>query len=237
MIARSNSRGGARVIWLAVHDTEGGGTAKTLRDASWWEGSSHAIADNLPESQGGGLLTPEDGTVPYERSAWTLRNGNPISDNIELVGMASWSRAKWLSQPLLLDRCARWLADRSKARGIPLRRLTLAEIRAKQPGVIGHGDYTNATGDGTHWDPGPGFPWDVVLAKANSYASGGSEEDEIMGAADDIIRAIREESAKERETIRDEAKKVRGYIEAAIVPRIKKLYPPEEQDTPDGDAA
>jgi hypothetical protein len=189
ILARSESRDGAQVIWLAVHSTEGDDNpladdATALRDASWWEGSSHAIADDEP----GTLLTPAQGCVPYERAAWTLRGGNHYSDNLEMVARASWSRATWLANPRLLEMCAQWLADGHKRRPwIPLRRLSLAEVRAHVPGVIGHADYTNATGDGTHWDPGPGFPWDVVLARANAIANG--EEDD-MPSADEVADAL-----------------------------------------------
>lgn len=171
ILDRSESRDGARVIWLAVHSTEANDVprvddAASLRDASWWTGSSHAITDN--ES----LLTPAEGCVPYERAAWTLRNGNHRSENIEQVGWAAWTREEWLAHPGTLDHTARWLADRSKARGIPLVKLSPADVAAGKPGVIGHVDYTLGTGDGTHTDPGPNYPWDVVIPKARDYAAG-----------------------------------------------------------------
>lgn len=173
----SSSRNGARVIWLAVHTTEGMMRVQTLRDWTAWPGSSHAASDET-----GALWGPAQGFVPYDRAAWTLRNGNRISENIEQCGWARWTRAEWLARPKLLDATARWLAERSAARGIPLRRLTHAEIRARVPGVLGHGDYSTATGDGTHWDPGPGYPWDVVLAKANAYRDGIPQEDDMPTA-------------------------------------------------------
>jgi hypothetical protein len=159
---QSSSRNGAKVLWLAVHTTEGMMRAKQLRDWAAWPGSSHAANDET-----GVLLTPADGFVSYDRAAWTLRNGNAISENLEQCGWAKWTRDEWLSRPKLIDTTALWLADRARARGIPLRRLTDEEIRAKKSGVLGHGDYSRATGDGTHSDPGKYFPWDVVLAKAN----------------------------------------------------------------------
>lgn len=197
ILQRSQSRDGARVIWLAVHSTEGkdnpkADDARALRDATWWPSSAHAIADDEP----GTLLSgPEDGLPSYDRASWTLRGGNPYSDNIELVATAVFTRAQWLGQPRLLDLCARWLADRHKARPwIPLRHLTVDEVRRRVPGVIGHWDYTRATGDGDHWDPGPDFPWDVVLAKANQYARGGApaqpEEEDDMSKTTLIVKVV-----------------------------------------------
>jgi hypothetical protein len=178
MATRSESRVGYAVRVLAVHTSEGidkpvVDDAAALRDASWWEGSSHAIADNDP----GSLLTPADGCVPYDRASWTLRSGNRWSENIELIAQAGWTRAQWLARPTLLDRCAYWLAVRSKARNIPLVKLTPQQYRAGGRGVIGHNDHTVGYSDGTHWDPGPGFPWDVVLAKATAYRNGTLEDD------------------------------------------------------------
>lgn len=188
----SSSRNGAKVIWLAVHTTEGIMRAVDLRAWKTWPGSSHASSDET-----GVLLTPAEGFVPYERMAWTLRNANPISENIEQCGWSRWTRAEWLSRPDLLDATARWLGERSKARGIPLRRLSDAEIRAHKPGVLGHGDYSRATGDGTHSDPGPNYPWDVVLAKAQAYASGAHPDEELdMAISDDILKASKDAAAR-----------------------------------------
>jgi hypothetical protein len=163
MLARSSSRGGARVRWLAVHSTEGIMRAADLRDWQAWPGSSHASADNY-----GHLLEPDDGFVPYERAAWTLRNGNPVSENLELCAFARWTRGEWLERPALLEACAVWLARRSRATGVPLRKLTVAQVAAGWAGVIDHDDYTDATGDGSHWDVGESFPWPEVLARARA---------------------------------------------------------------------
>ena len=181
---KSSSRNGADVIWIAVHTAEGptdelpadpaldSGSARQLlryfqRDDV--RASSHAIADDDE------LL---DGLVSYGRAAWTLRGGNSRSDNIELCGMAGWSRAQWLKHPGLLNNCARWIASRVRARGFSSARYVgTAGVKAGAKGVIGHVDYTEGTGDGTHWDPGSGFPWDYVIPKANEYLTGKPDEE------------------------------------------------------------
>jgi hypothetical protein len=181
MLQRSSSRGGAQVRWLAVHSTEGIMRAADLRAWASWPGSSHASAD-----QYGNLLTPADGFVPYDRAAWTLRNGNPVSENIELCAFAAWSRTRWLEARELLELCAQWLADRYRAhRGrIPLVKLTVAQVRAGHAGVIDHDDYTDASGDGTHWDVGESFPWDVVIPRARQLA-GLDEPEGFMAGLND----------------------------------------------------
>jgi hypothetical protein len=149
-----------------VHTAEGARTARSL--ASYFyqpniQASAHACIDaseTLP-------------IVGFDRAAWTLRSGNPISDNVELCAFARWSRDQWLSTGIvdgcanprgILDRLAMWLVDRTRARKLNARRLTVTELRNGGWGVIAHDDWTKAFQDGTHWDPGPGFPWDYVMA-------------------------------------------------------------------------
>jgi hypothetical protein len=164
----SSSRNGATVRCLAIHTTEGIMRAADLRDWTSWAGSSHASCDET-----GALLDgAADGFVDYARAAWTIRNGNPWTDNLEICGWARWTRSDWLARPKLLEAVAVWLARRSTARGIPLQHLTVDKLRAGHRGCIDHDDYSDATGDGTHWDVGESFPWDVVLPRAVVLAGG-----------------------------------------------------------------
>ncbi|GAA2823435.1 N-acetylmuramoyl-L-alanine amidase [Crossiella cryophila] len=162
-----SGRGGARVRLVVVHTAEGARTAEAL--GRFFQGktqaSSHVGIDDKRIEQ----------YVNYDRAAWTLRSGNPISDNAELCGFAKWSRAEWLEHPRMLELTAQWIAERCRARGIPLRKLTPAQVAAGESGVIGHHDWTVGKKEGSHWDPGPNFPWDLVMAKAG----GQSGEDDL----------------------------------------------------------
>lgn len=149
------------VIWVVVHTAEG--ILKATDLAAFFERSdvvsAHAVADDDR------LIEP---LVPYERAAWTMRNGNSRSDNLELCGFARWTREEWLANHRgMLRHAGAWIRSRCQARGIPLRKIDAAAVKRGERGVIGHADYTAATGDGTHWDPGPGFPWDHVMATAS----------------------------------------------------------------------
>jgi hypothetical protein len=156
---KSSSRNGARVIWIVIHTAEGARDVDDLQ--AFFErstnSSSHAGADDEKL---------EEGWVPYELAAWTLRSGNRFSDNLELCGFADWTRAEWLQHMGMLTHAGRWIRSRCLARGIPIVKIGPSDVDFDRPGVIGHHDYTLGTGDGTHWDPGPGFPWDVVMAIA-----------------------------------------------------------------------
>jgi hypothetical protein len=46
--------------------------------------------------------------------------------------------------------------------GIPVRKLQPGDMKRRAKGIGGHDD-ARELGGTTHWDPGPGFPWDVFL--------------------------------------------------------------------------
>jgi hypothetical protein len=187
LLDQSSSRNGATVIWVVIHTAEGptdsapgdprvdAGSAEDL--LAFFEPktdrSCHAIADDDH------LL---DALVPYDREAWTLRGGNPRSDNLEMCALASWSRAEWLDHLPMLRIAARWVAGRLKARGLPNHRVSVAECAARSVGgFMDHYTYTKATGDGTHWDVGPNFPWDVFDPLVTKALTGAplDEEDDV----------------------------------------------------------
>lgn len=174
MAIGSSSRGGAKTRLVAVHTAEGARTARDLRayfDKPGVNASSHVAID---------ADTTLD-MVPRERASWTLRNGNPVSVNAELCGFARWTREQWLSTgavdgcrspKAILDRTAEWIRRECEALGIPKRKLSAADVAAGKSGVIGHVEWTVGMRDGTHWDPGPGFPWDYVMSRVTGGGGG-----------------------------------------------------------------
>jgi hypothetical protein len=169
MAYKSSARGRSPVRLITGHTAEGARTARSLAKYFWRDdimASSHVGIDAHE-------ILP---MVSYDRAAWTLRSGNPISDNAEMCGFARWSRAQWLSTGTV-DGCvnprqivrnfAAWAKSRCLARGIPIRKLTVAQTASGQAGLIHHADWTEAMRDGSHWDCGPGFPWDIVLEDIN----------------------------------------------------------------------
>lgn len=190
MVAPSSPRGTAPFLWVAIHTMEG---IVDADDAAAYFGrssnsSAHAVAD------GDKLI---EGIVPYSRAAWTLRNGNEESDNLELCAFAMMTRAQWLStkditfyHPQLrrnvtvkrpynqLVHSANWIRSRCLTRGIPLKKITSADVAARRKGVIGHVNYTEGAKDGTHWDPGPGYPWDIVMLMVTGQVQPGQEEED-----------------------------------------------------------
>ncbi|WP_228839597.1 peptidoglycan DD-metalloendopeptidase family protein [Nocardia cyriacigeorgica] len=96
--------------------------------------------------------------------------GSPANErglHLCFTGYARQSRAEWLSRPAQLAAGARVIRDWSDRYGIPLVKLSGAQMRAGQRGVGGHNDTVDAWHATDHTDPGPGFPWDVLLDMAN----------------------------------------------------------------------
>jgi hypothetical protein len=169
-----------------IHTAEGARTTREL--ANYFSGpveaSSHAGIDDHAIEQ----------YLPYDRSAWTMLSANPISDQAELCGFAAWTRAQWLDEHRgMVNFAAQWIRDRCLARGIPIRKLSPAQVAAGEAGVCGHWDWTVGMRDGTHTDPGPGFPWDVVIATAGGTGGGStpsSTEGMLMALSDAEQREI-----------------------------------------------
>lgn len=165
MAYKSSARTSSPVIWIVGHTAEG---ARSRQDLGAFFYQNATQASSHVGIDAGGVSQ----YVAYNRSAWTLRNGNSISDNAEICGFANFTRSQWLGSATV-NQCPNprqmvrnfsdWARNRCVSRGIPMRKLTVAQTANHASGLIGHVDYTNATGDGTHTDPGPNFPWDVVL--------------------------------------------------------------------------
>lgn len=84
---------------------------------------------------------------------------------IEQIGFARWTRAEWMRHKNLLDRTAKeiaWFLAEVLEVAVTLRNLKRV--------VVGHDRDHVFGGCSTHWDPGPGYPWDYVFAEAIKHA-------------------------------------------------------------------
>lgn len=117
--------------------------------------------------------------LPLDNIAYgCLWHGNQVSVQLELCGRsgqlseATWRRAAGI----VAEVCAHY--------GIPVRKLTAAEVRAGARGVCGHADVTAAWPEdgGDHTDPGA-FPWAQFITAA---AGGGSMSSGILVAGEPL---------------------------------------------------
>ncbi|HEU5026601.1 MAG TPA: N-acetylmuramoyl-L-alanine amidase [Spirillospora sp.] len=186
-----SSRNGTTVTGVVIHTAEGPTDADSLGEyfgQAKVQVSSHVGIDDEKRVN----------YVDPKFEAWTLRNGNPWTDNLEMCGFASWTRAQWLQHPGMIQQAADWVAERCHARNVPPRQLTVADIAAgRRSGYFAHWDYTRATGDGTHWDVGTGFPWDLFAPMVQAAYSGTSQQEGLLMALtdaqqDEVYRWIRD---------------------------------------------
>lgn len=119
-------------------------------------------------------------------------NGNRIGIQHELCGRADQGAAGWADPASqgTIRQAARQVARDCAKWGIPVRRLTPAQVAAGAKGICGHVDITAAfpQDKGDHTDPGPTFPWTSFLALVQDFMDGGdmaltdSDIDKIWGA-------------------------------------------------------
>lgn len=143
--ARYYTRGRrAPISLVVVHCTEGA----TAEGAARWftnpaaGGSAHVVIDDAVAYR----------CVDDSDTAWHARNANSHGLGLEIVGFARWSRPEWLDHLPRLREAARVHAGWSRKYGLPLER-SLTRGYHPHAGIPGN----------DHWDPGPGFPWDVYL--------------------------------------------------------------------------
>jgi N-acetyl-anhydromuramyl-L-alanine amidase AmpD len=85
--------------------------------------------------------------------------------------MASSARAEWLDAygQQMLELVAKLVAREARQWDIPLVKLTGAGLVAGKRGICGHWDVNQAFPNNTgHTDPGPHYPWDVLLEMAKA---------------------------------------------------------------------
>lgn len=105
---------------------------------------------------------------------------NAQATGAEVTGRASWTRAQWFEPQAnkALERQAKALAEQHLAKGWgpeTFRWLSLREVAdGRTAGFCTHNDVSTAPwprSPGTnHWDPGPGYPFDVQMVRIRYYA-------------------------------------------------------------------
>jgi len=161
-----SSRGGATVRLIVLHTAEGATTIESL--GNFFASSSSGVSSHVGADDKAGVIGEY---VKRGSKAWTAADFNPVAVQIELCGFAKWSRDVWKKQhATMLDNCARWIAEESKALGIPIVKLSSSQAQGSGRGVCQHADLGSRGGG--HWDCGSGFPIDDVIAAAKNYAAG-----------------------------------------------------------------
>lgn len=168
--AKNYSKGRKGPVTLVVIHTmeapEKEATAENV--ASWFAGkdapqaSAHYNVDSDSTVQ----------SVLETDTAWHAGPVNGYSIGVEHAGYAKQTAAEWADTYSLacLERSAELVADICTRHGIQPVRVTAEDLAAgARAGVCGHVDVTKGLKAGTHWDPGPHFPWDFYLARVRAH--------------------------------------------------------------------
>lgn len=101
---------------------------------------------------------------------WGARGANHDGLHVEICGYAKWTKSEWLERPGMLRRASAKCAMWAWRYGIPVRMLTVAQVRAgRMKGFTTHVDVNMAFKRGTHWDPGPNFPREWFMERTKEF--------------------------------------------------------------------
>ncbi|HEX5543672.1 MAG TPA: N-acetylmuramoyl-L-alanine amidase [Micromonospora sp.] len=188
-------RDGKAPRYIVIHYTAGSERSTSAEDGAAYDQrrtdgtSTHYFVDRDSVVQ---CVSTED------RANAALYKGNRLGIQYELCGTVQ-SRAEWLDEASLatLKNAAKQIARDCLRYSIPVRRLTPLETRrawTEYPdgprGIVGHVDCTQAYPEdgGDHTDPGPQFPWDVLLGLIQTELDS-LKEPPVSLTADDIVQA------------------------------------------------
>lgn len=170
--ARNYTRTSGRNIRLIViHDMEAPESARTAENVgAWFAGPTAPQASTHFNLDSDSIVQ----NVDVRDVAWAAPGANHDGIQFEHAGYAKQSLGEWLDAYgiAMLDQSARLAASLCREYGIPVRRLTVAQLRGGAKGFIGHVDATNAYRLSDHNDPGAGFPWAWYLARVNAHLNG-----------------------------------------------------------------
>jgi len=164
----SSSRRGAPVRASVIHTTESAdgslwAIVNYFKRAGVQASSSYVVGDGDPDKDG---FTEVVRVVPENLKPWTQLSFNPFAVSYELIGRAKRTREEWLGRyRAQLRTAAALVAEDMLQYNLP--------VQHAVPGVVGHVDLPKYGFPQTHWDPGPGFPWDVFLDDVKHYKSMG----------------------------------------------------------------
>jgi hypothetical protein len=165
---RHSGNGNKPIIRIVVHCTVGSdakgaqGTARYFRSSAA-NGSAHYIVDSDET-----LQSAFDSVVCWHAPPNTHSIGIELCCSLSNEGEGHWQRD---DHQAMLRRAARLTAELCLAYDLPVRKMTVAQVRSNESGICGHIDVSNAFHQSSHWDPGPHFPWSQFMAMVRAEVS------------------------------------------------------------------
>ena len=134
------------------------------------KGGAVSVAHYFQKASAGGsahyVVDPFEAVQCYdEHTVCWHAPPNTNSIGVELCDPQKGSSARWkdANHEAMLVIAARLVRQIAVRWNVPLRRLTVADLRAGKHGICGHVDVAKAFHKTDHSDPGTGFPWDHFM--------------------------------------------------------------------------
>ncbi|RFT46507.1 N-acetylmuramoyl-L-alanine amidase [Cutibacterium avidum] len=110
----------------------------------------------------------------------------------------AYTREQWLSPQVwpAVERAAMLARGICQRHNIPIRRLSIADVKAGKRGICGHNEVSEAFHQSDHDDPGPYFPWDGFIALVNGH-SAPSRQEELTVSDVNMLKGLIQQSNKQ----------------------------------------
>src|SRR5690606_9118298 len=156
------------IVMHTMQAAEKPGTASAV--ARWFAGA------NAPQASAHYCVDASEVVhcVAEHDIAWQAPGCNHNGIGIELAGYAEQSAADWTDpySDAMLRRAAELVAGICRRWHVPVRRLSVDDLRAGARGLCGHVVVSNAFGKSNHGDPWPNLPRSQFLRLIESHVTG-----------------------------------------------------------------
>jgi hypothetical protein len=154
---------------IVIHYTAGSdatgaqGTARYFREDPTAGGSAHYITDSDESIQ-----CAHDDVICWHAPP----NQHSLGIEMECSGandaLGHWSLPNHIA---MMHRTAKLTAQKAIQYGVPIVKLSVADLVAGKHGICGHVDVSEAFHQSTHTDPGPYFPWGQFMTWVHEEAA------------------------------------------------------------------
>jgi len=159
-IQGKNRYGTSTKYAIAIHCTAN--TAPARNEASYATRRTDGVSAHFFVDHAEVIQSLDTADVAGHAGSW---QGNQYSIAVEITGLTSWSRQRWLDS-VAWDKLGAVLAAVARHHNIPPVRVTVEQMKANPQvrGAYDHNQMRLAWGGTDHTDPGPNFPWDRLLS-------------------------------------------------------------------------
>ena len=180
-IQGKNRYGTSTKYAIAIHCTAN--TAPARNEASYATRRTDGVSAHFFVDDREVIQSLDTADVAGHAGSW---QGNQYSIAVEITGLTSWSRQRWLDS-VAWDKLGAVLAAVARHHNIPPVRVTVEQMKAnpRVRGAYDHNQMRLAWGGTDHVDPGPNFPWDHLLRVWQDAMRG-----DDMATASELVEAL-----------------------------------------------